>query len=345
MVEMKKVLNNESRVLLTCAILLAVIFFIDSSTPSGYAGSFLYILPVFICLWSPKDRTMYWVALIATLLTILAVPLEPHGDISADLFNRSISLVGIWIVVLFGEQRRKGERETERYAQALARSNSELQQFAYLASHDLQEPLRMVTAYLGLLETKYGDQLDGDAKKYIDFAIEGGTRARDLIHDLLEFSRIDSQAQPFGPTDMEKVLEQVVTNLKIQIQDEHATITHDKLPTIFADDTQIASVLQNLISNAIKFHGDEEPKVHISCMDRGDRYLFSVKDNGIGIDTEYKDKVFVLFQRLHSRDSYEGTGIGLAIAKKVVERHGGRIWFESEVGKGTTFYFTIPKRD
>ena len=143
---------------------------------------------------------------------------------------------------------------------------------------------------------------------------------------------------------MEKVLGQAINNLQLQIKDENATITSDVLPTVLADDAQMMSVLQNLISNAIKFHGDEEAKVHISCIDKGNEYLFSVKDNGIGIDAEYKDKVFVLFQRLHTREKYEGTGIGLAIAKKIVERHGGKIWFESELGKGTTFHFTVPKR-
>ena len=142
---------------------------------------------------------------------------------------------------------------------------------------------------------------------------------------------------------MENVLEKVLTGLSIKIQEEHATITHDELPTIYADEVQIMQVLQNLISNAIKFHGDEAPIVHIGCEDMGDRFLFSVRDNGIGIDAEYKDKIFVIFQRLNIRDKYEGTGIGLAIAKKVVERHDGKIWFESEVGKGTTFYFTIPE--
>ena len=232
----------------------------------------------------------------------------------------------------------------EERTEELRRSNAELQQFAYVAWHDLQEPLRMVTAYLGLLEMKYGDRLDDDAKKYMDFAIEGGARARDLIRDLLQFSRIDSQAQSPRPTDLNIVLEQVIASLELQIKDEHATITHDELPTVMADETQMVSVLQNLISNAIKFHGDEAPKVHIACKNNGNEYLFSIQDNGIGIDPQYKDKVFVLFQRLHSREEFDGTGIGLAIAKKIVERHNGKIWLESELGKGTTFFFTIPKK-
>ncbi len=225
----------------------------------------------------------------------------------------------------------------------LKRSNAELLQFAYVASHDLQEPLRMVTAYLSLLEKKYGHQLDGKAKQYMDFAIEGGSRAKDLVQDLLEFSRVDTQGKAFQRTNMEGVLDTVVGNLSVQVKEENANISHEPLPSIMADEGQMVQVLQNLLSNALKFHGAEVPKVHISCKDKGDRWLFSVEDNGIGIDPKYHDKVFVLFQRLHTREEYEGTGIGLAISKKIVERHGGRIWFESQPGRGTTFYFTILK--
>ena len=227
--------------------------------------------------------------------------------------------------------RKKAENE-------LIRSNTELQQFAYVASHHLQEPLRMVTAYLGLLEKKYGDELDGDAKKYMGFAIEGGTRARDLVKDLLEISRVDSQAKPMTRTDMNRVMDKVCSNLAVQ-NEGRARHRHERsLPTVMADEAQMTILLQNLVSNAIKFHDGKDPNVHVSCENKGHEMLFSVSDNGIGIDAEYKDKVFVIFQRLHSRDAYEGTGIGLAVAKKIVERHGGKIWFESEVGIGTKFF-------
>ena len=226
---------------------------------------------------------------------------------------------------------------------ALARSNAELQQFAYVASHDLQEPLRMVTAYLSLLEKKYGDVLNGQAREYMDFAIEGGLRARQLVSDLLELSHLESQAKHMSLTDLTNVMDAAVQNLMVQIKEEHAQVTRDQLPEITADDTQMTMLFQNLLSNAIKFHGDRDPVVHVSCHDEGDRWLISVSDNGIGIDPAYKDKLFVIFQRLNSRKKYEGTGIGLAIAKKIVERHGGRIWFDSELGKGTTFFFTLPK--
>lgn len=226
---------------------------------------------------------------------------------------------------------------------SLERSNAELQQFAYVASHDLQEPLRMVTAYLGLLEKKYADSLDGDAKKYMEFAIEGGLRARDLVRDLLEVSRLDSQAEPMSRTNMNEVMQNVTSVLAFQIGEEHATVVADSLPEIIAVKAQMVLLLQNLVGNAIKFHGDQSPEVHISCENRRDSWLFSVSDNGIGIESQYKDKIFVIFQRLHTREEYEGTGIGLAISKKIVERHGGRIWFDSQIGHGTTFYFTIPK--
>jgi signal transduction histidine kinase/GAF domain-containing protein len=225
----------------------------------------------------------------------------------------------------------------------LKRSNDELQQFAYVASHDLQEPLRMVTAYLSLLDKKYGDQLDGKAQQYMKFAIEGGLRAKDLVRDLLEVARVDSQAKPMSSTDMNDVMDKVCSNLGIQINEEHGTVSRDPLPTIMADRAQMTTLLQNLISNAIKFHGDEEPKIRVSCEEKDEQWLFSVSDNGIGIDKQYGEKVFAIFQRLHSREEYEGTGIGLAIAKKIVERHGGRIWFESQTGQGTTFYFTMPR--
>jgi light-regulated signal transduction histidine kinase (bacteriophytochrome) len=234
------------------------------------------------------------------------------------------------------------QREAE---EALKRSNAELQQFAYVASHDLQEPLRMVTAYLSLLEKNYADSFDSRARQYMDFAFEGGLRARDLIRDLLEFSRVDTQGRPFHRTDMEGVVGQVLKNLTVQIKEDEASITRDRLPTIMADDLQMVQVMQNLVSNAIKFHGEESPKVHISCEEGGKEWVFSVRDNGIGIDPQFRDRLFVLFQRLHPREEYDGTGIGLAVTKKIVERHGGRIWLESELGKGTVFYFTMPRRE
>ncbi len=213
-------------------------------------------------------------------------------------------------------ERKEIEREVVKRTNDLARSNLELQQFAYVASHDLQEPLRMVTAYLSLLEKKYGDQLDGKAKEYMDIAIDGGIRARSLIQDLLEFSRVGAKTKEFQPTNMEEVLSKSIENLSIRIREEKALITHDHLPTILADDFQMLQVMQNLIGNAIKFHGTEPPVVHISYKDNGREWCFSVSDNGIGIDPQYKHKIFVLFQRLHNRNDYEGLELALLYARR-----------------------------
>ena len=225
----------------------------------------------------------------------------------------------------------------------LSRSNSELQQFAYLSSHDLQEPLRMVVSYLSLLEKKYKDQLDPNAQEYIKNAVEGGARMRELIDDLLEYSRLDTKGKEFASVNMNEILESTIKMLKVPIEENKADIFVGSLPTIKADQLQMSQLMQNLVGNAIKFHGSERPLVQITANPGARDWTFSVKDNGIGLNEEYSDKIFQMFQRLHARDKYPGTGVGLAIAKKIVERHGGRIWVESAEGKGATFFFTIPK--
>jgi len=235
--------------------------------------------------------------------------------------------------------------ERVRAEQELARSNAELEQFAYVASHDLQEPLRMVASYTQLLERRYGDQLDEDAREFIGFAVDGVTRMQMLINDLLTFSRVGTRGSIPEVVDTNAVVDRVLVNLRPAIEETGATVTRDELPEILADPGQMSQLFQNLIANALKFHRrDEAPRVHVSARPGNREWIFSVADNGIGISPEYADRIFVLFQRLHSRADYPGTGIGLAICKKVVERHGGRIWFESEPGAGTTFYFTIPVR-
>jgi signal transduction histidine kinase len=236
-------------------------------------------------------------------------------------------------------------RDLERQKQELARSNAELQQFAYVASHDLQEPLRMVTSYVQLLERRYRGQLDADADDFIAFAVDGAARMQQLIQDLLAYSRVGTRGQPFAPADCQVVLNQVLSDLQVSIQESDAVVTRDPLPTVMADATQLGQLFQNLVGNAIKFRGDRRPEIHVSAERREDgHWLFSVRDNGIGIEPQYAERIFLIFQRLHTRDEYPGTGIGLAICKRIVARHGGRIWVESEPGKGSIFYFTLPER-
>jgi PAS domain S-box-containing protein len=237
--------------------------------------------------------------------------------------------------------RKRAETELKKSMDALSRSNAELERFAYVASHDLQEPLRMVTSYLQLLERRYKDRLDGDALEFIAYAVDGSNRMKTLINDLLAYSRMGTRGKEFAPTDCEGVLARVLKNLEVAIAETKASITHDPLPQVLGDDVQLESLLQNLIGNSLKFRGKQKPKIHIGAEQDGDRWVFSVRDNGIGIDPQYFERIFIIFQRLHNREEYSGTGIGLAISKRIVERHGGRIRLESKPGEGSTFRFTL----
>lgn len=224
----------------------------------------------------------------------------------------------------------------------LGRSNKELEHFAYVASHDLQEPLRKITSFIDLLERQYKDQLDEKAEEYIERVVDGAARMQQLIADLLEYSRVGQDELSLNSTDLEAALSRVLSNLGTEIEENRAVITHDPLPTIQANESLVDRLLQNLIANAIKFRREQTPHVHISAEQKGGEWHCSIQDNGIGIDPENTGKIFMLFQRLHSREEYPGTGIGLAICKKIVERHGGRIWVESKPGQGSTFFFTLP---
>ena len=239
-------------------------------------------------------------------------------------------------------ERKNATRELSRYAQELKRSNEELQQFAYVASHDLQEPLRMVTSYMQLLQQRYKEQLDPDAQEFISYAVDGATRMKSLIQDLLTYSRVETAAREFSVVEMNDVIKTLQRNLRFTLEETGTSITNDELPKIHADEQQITQLFQNLISNAIKFRSDQTPHIHLGVKREGRFWQFCVQDNGIGIDQQYYQRIFVIFQRLHNRSKYPGTGIGLAICKKVVERHGGTIWVESTPGQGTTFYFTLP---
>jgi len=239
------------------------------------------------------------------------------------------------------EDLRRAQAELEARAEALERSNAELEQFAYVASHDLQEPLRMIAAYVQLLERRYKGRLGADADECIRYATEGATRMHHLILDLLAFSRVGTHGGSFLPTDLSGVLKDVLDDMKVAIEESGARVEAAELPRLRVDPHQIGQLLQNLIANAIKFRGKEPPVVRIDARREGEEWLFSIRDNGIGFDMRYAERIFVIFQRLHARDRYPGTGIGLAICKKIVERHGGRIWAEAQPGKGATFSFTL----
>lgn len=245
-------------------------------------------------------------------------------------------------LVLDISERKLAEDASKQYAEELRRSNAELEQFAYVASHDLQEPLRMITSYLQLIEQRFVDELDSDAREFIGFAVDGAARMKSLINDLLTYSRVQRAKIEFGPVSMENVLAKVKSNLKVVIDEYNVQIIADPLPEITANENQMLQLIQNLIGNAIKFRRELPPKIFISVERGKAEWTFIVRDNGIGIDQEYKHRIFVIFQRLHGRDQYSGTGIGLAVCKKIVERHNGRIWVESKGGDGAAFHFTIP---
>ncbi|MSP38947.1 MAG: GHKL domain-containing protein [Deltaproteobacteria bacterium] len=271
---------------------------------------------------------IFWVLRVLPMRSLRRA-LDENGKLIEELKQRE------------GDLSRANQGLQQREAE-LTTSNEELQQFAYVASHDLQEPLRMITSYTTLLAKRYKGKLDADADEFIGFAVDGAKRMQGLIQDLLTYSRVGSKGNEFVPTDCESVLSTTLKSLAVAIAESGAEIHHDPLPTVRGDVGQLGQLFQNLIGNAIKYRNGNAPEVHLSCHKQGNEWRFSVKDNGIGIDPQFAEKVFVIFQRLHTREEYEGTGIGLAVCKKIVERHGGKIWLESEPGKGSTFYFTLP---
>jgi PAS domain S-box-containing protein len=241
--------------------------------------------------------------------------------------------------------RKKAEEALARRTEELARSNAELEQFASVASHDLQEPLRTVANFAQLLQERYKGKLDAKADEFVDFMVEGVTRMQELISDLVAYSRVERRGKDFVPADCAAVLEQALQNLQVAVEESGAQVTHDPLPILKCDPAQIVQVFQNLVANSIKFRSAQPPRIHVGVERRPSEWVFSVKDNGIGIDPQYAGRVFEIFQRLHTRTEYPGRGVGLAIAKKIVERHGGRIWVESKLHQGATFFFTLPVSD
>jgi PAS domain S-box-containing protein len=276
-----------------------------------------------------KDGSRFWASVIITALRDKSGQLCGFGKVTRDI-----------------SERKRAEEQLVRTVAELKRSNDELGQFAYVASHDLQEPLRMVASYTQLLAKRYKGRLDADADEFIAYAVDGSNRMQGLIQDLLAYSRAGTNGKPLLKISTEKVLNAALANLRTTIQESGAGVTHDALPAITTDDGQLAQVFQNLVGNAIKYRSAEVPRVHVSAKKNGGKeWIFSVRDNGLGIDQQYFERIFVLFQRLHGRETFEGTGIGLAICKKIVERLGGRIWVESQPEKGSIFYFALPERE
>jgi PAS domain S-box-containing protein len=253
--------------------------------------------------------------------------------------SKSIHVVGAALDIT---ERRLAEEALLRRTEELKRSNTELEQFAYVASHDLQEPLRMVSSYMQLLSRRYKGKLDSNADEFIAFAVDGAKRMQQLINDMLEFSRVATRGHEFKPVEADTALKQALWNLKAAIEESHANVTFDPLPVVNADSGQLTQLFQNLIGNALKFRRQEPPRVHVSAERRAKEWVFSVRDNGIGIEPQHLERIFVIFQRLHAASEFPGTGLGLAICKKIAERHGGRLWVTSEPGAGSVFYFSIP---
>lgn len=257
--------------------------------------------------------------------------------------NDNGDIIGISSISRNITRRKKAEAQLKDTVTELKRSNYELQQFAYITSHDLQEPLRAIASYAQLLQRRYESKLDSDADEFIEFMVDGAYRMKQQIQGLLDYSRVGTQGKDFRDFNSEEALNYALSDLTVSIKENNAEITYDPLPVICADKDQITRVFQNLIGNAIKFRKkDENPKIHISAQINGNEHLFSVNDNSIGIEFEYNDRIFEIFKRLHAIGEYEGIGIGLAIVKRIIDRHGGRIWVKSKLGRGSTFYFTIP---
>jgi signal transduction histidine kinase len=281
--------------------------------------------------------------------SVRAIPTGSRDELAAliETFNEMLTQIQARDVAL---QKAHGElelrvQEVARRAEELARSNAELEQFAYVASHDLQEPLRMVASYTQLLAHRYKGRLDSDADEFIGYAVDGAHRMQLLIVDLLAYCRVGTKGKELCETSSEAALQQALLNLRVAIQESSGVVTNDPLPTLIADGAQLIQLFQNVVGNAIKYRSAELPRVHVSAKKNGGKeWIFSIRDNGLGIDPKYFKKIFVMFQRLHGRGEFSGTGIGLTVCKKIAERHGGRMWVKSEPGKGSTFYFALPER-
>ena len=360
-------------------LLLLSIFVFDVLTPRGVAGGMLYVLPVLFTLWSPTRRSTPLVATVCVLLTLIGYIVSPDGmPLGFAISNRVIAVVTITAVAAVCMARRSAreameratcqlaehaaalveanarleqsnaelEQAVRRRAQAeldLLRSNRELEEFAYVAAHDLTAPLRHVASFLELLERNYGHTLDEKAKDYIATASRSAKHMQALIGDLLTLARLDSQKQSPGIVDCNGVFDQVLALLEPAITEMQATVTRDAMPSVLGVERQLVQVLENLIGNALKYRSEQAPHIHVSAIQRDGEWVLCVRDNGIGIDPKHSGEIFKIFRRLHSTDEYPGTGIGLALCQRIIERHEGRIWLENaQPGAGSTFCFSLP---
>jgi signal transduction histidine kinase len=357
----------EAAVLFATMTVLAQVVF-GAQTASAFLLPFPYVTFPFL-LWAAVRFGTPGASVASLILAVVAVwntairhlgPFAASGGtistqvLSTQAFLGVVALSALMLAVVIGERQQAEEtlqktnegleERIQERTKELARSNAELEQFAYVASHDLREPLRAIGGMAQLLEQSQKDHMDSRAREYVNHLLEGVGRMQMLIDDLLAFSRIGSKTDMVQVVQTGGVMESVVANLSVAIQESGAVVTHEKLPTLRCDPTQLTQVLQNLIGNAIKFRGEARPEIKVGAELKGGEWVFTVRDNGIGIGPEYFDRIFVIFQRLHTRRAYPGSGIGLAICKKIVTLHGGRIWVESSPGKGSTFFFTYPER-
>jgi PAS domain S-box-containing protein len=279
-----------------------------------------------------KDGSRFWANVVITALRDESGNLRGFAKVSRDITKR-----------VEAEAAEKKREALERRAAELKRSSDELRQFAYVAAHDLQEPVRMVISYTQLLARQYKGRLDADADEFFSFAEDGAQRIQLLVKGLLAYCQVGTKGKDLCETSSTAALEQALVKLRLAIEDNGGVVTHDQLPTVVADSDQLALVFQNLVGNAIKYRGVDPPRVHVSAKRSSDsEWIFSVRDNGIGIDSQYFERIFLMFQRLHGRKEISGTGMGLAVCKKIVERHGGRMWVESSLANGSTFYLALP---
>jgi signal transduction histidine kinase len=352
LIELKKINYLNYFFLIQVLFLFSLLFFIDLSLPLGIIVPVLYILMILVSLQTPSINDTIIITFASITLTIIGFVYSTIIDslpIWIIVLNEIIIIVAIILTSVISIKRKKSELEIKELRisleveiKKLAISNAELEQFAYVASHDLQEPLRMITSYIQLLERRYKNNLDNNANDFISYIVDGANRMKQIINDLLALSRLNSRGKEFKLVNIEKVIKNIVDDLESLINENGAKIICDYLPEIIVDETQMVQLFQNLIINAIKFRRNDPPIIKITARKKEIEWEFSVQDNGIGIKQEYYKKIFMIFQRLHSKEEYKGSGIGLAVCKKVVERHGGRLWVDSKFGEGSTFIFTIP---